>query len=77
MRIYILSDYSDYGADNVRATVDPAWLPTMLAHYGREAGRDEALARIGKAVAADVVSVSGIDLGDGWGGVQLHIVEAE
>ena len=89
MKVYLLSTYEEYGAENVQATLDPAKLPAMIAaHYDDWALavphlvelRDEAIAALAKLVhegLPDTAATDGIALHEGWGGMQLHIVELQ
>lgn len=85
MKVYILSTYDEHGAENVRATIDKNEVADIAAKMYLElwkcnAGRDrsEEFTKLSELLDADVLSgKNGTDLADGWGGMQLHIVELE
>jgi hypothetical protein len=86
--VYILSDHNESGAEHVVATLDPSKLPEMIERNWpntsfNKAWKDEQRAAwLAEAIAAlteiDLIEISaerGKPLHDGWGGIQLHIVE--
>jgi hypothetical protein len=79
LRVYILSNYEEYGAENVHATLDKARLFNLLErHYGPVTDGDRA--RLVDFVARDELTPldeGGDEVVEGWGNVQLHIVELE
>lgn len=70
--VYILSDYGEFGAENVKASLDPQRLRPLIKELtlakGAEKKFDELIAD------PQEISVGGANLSDGWGGAQLHIV---
>jgi len=78
--IYILSDYDEYGAQNVVATLDRAHLPALVEENWAEATaawRDKAKASVAALLAKpdeELSSPDGHKCHDGWGGVMLHVV---
>ena len=89
MRVYLLSTYGEHGAEDVRATLDPSYLPVMLEKYfsdaewakhpeRRDAASKEAHEGLRRGLLEDgEPSSEGRNLQDGWGGIQLHIIEVE
>lgn len=78
MKVYILSDYGEYGAEHVHATTNPKKLPAILKnmHYSRYA--DELKRTLANPIIRSGDStVGGYNLTEGWGGAMLHIVELE
>ena len=86
-KVYILSDYGEYGSEHVVATLDKSKVELLAEKYwgcvdldrlqyasGHPTAREELL---GLLEADTANKESGIDLFFGWGGVQLHIVELE
>jgi len=85
--VYILSDYNEYGAENVTATLDRAKLETVMRKSWPDAGFPygglnewlaEAAAKMAELLQksdAELASVDGHNLHRGWGGMQLHVVE--
>ena len=78
MKVYILSTYEEYGANHVTATTDPDELPSMVDAYRGELGHDpahelEMLRRLEER--GYPIEANGYELSDGWGGLQIHIVE--
>ena len=80
MRVYILSVYEEYGAEQVKATLDPTKLSAMLREF-RHPWKDqpvevpESVFEALTEVLAEDRLVDGRNLSEGWGGWQLHIVE--
>ena len=75
MKVYILSDYEEDGAEHVSATLDKEKLPEMLDKlgYGK---RPEAKEKLAALLEKDeLLTRHGKDLESGWGGSMLHIVE--
>ena len=73
MRVYILSAHDEYGAEMVRATLDPTKLTQfVLDEWVHERARmAEVLAQ------GELHWKRGAKLSNGWGGLQLHIVELD
>ena len=75
MKVYILSTHEEHGAEDVRATLDTLKLYEMLNDF---APTSEERAKLAELVKANILNPDfGSSLGNGWGGVQLHIVELE
>jgi hypothetical protein len=77
-KVYLISCYDEYGSTEVRATLDNTKVRDLLAthpelHNGISEEYDKRLAEL---LVADK-PVDGADLGRGWGGFQLHIIELE
>lgn len=82
MRVYLLSLYGENGAEEVVATLDKSKVETMLVvhnHWSQctEPYKEACLNRLRELLASDELLPDGCDLGDGWGGFELHIVELE
>ena len=76
LKVYILSFHEDRGAEEVRATLDPAKLRVMLSDMcGRYDPADQD--QLTKALAMEECPREGIQLTRDWGGPILHIVELE
>jgi len=87
--VYLLSTYQEYGAENVTATLDRARLDAIMRENWPSGSFEipsqklekwlaEASATMAKLLQkpdAELVSESGHNLQDGWGGMQLHVVE--
>lgn len=75
MKVYILSDYEEHGAENVEATTEPEKLPSMLATFfgGKALTEREALSNLERK--GYPINPDGHNLSNGWGGIMLHIVE--
>lgn len=61
-KVYLLYDYQEYGAENVRATLDREKLPQIIADYFKEQPHEVAAAldRLAAGLAAlDAGSISG------------------
>lgn len=78
--VYILSTYGEYGAENVRATLDSSNLERMAQEYPKRDTTHE-VGEIRKLLSGPVTELltkqSGHDLSNGWGGMMLHVVEIE
>ena len=79
-KIYILSTYDEYGAENVKATTNKDNV-MMLAELVisesdiRELNLNEK-ARLGVILRLDdLTSKDGENISEGWGGLMIHIVE--
>jgi hypothetical protein len=70
-KVYILSTHDEYGAEEIRATLDPATVESLFGTYGTP--REDELTKLREAVAANAIGHHGIE--SGWGGVALDIVE--
>jgi hypothetical protein len=79
MKVYLISNYGEYGSEAVRATLDKSKVRELLATHPDMHGEplpkdyEQSLKRM---LEADELA-DGHDLGRGWGGFQLHIVELE
>ena len=83
--VYLLSDYGEYGAENVVATLDRDSLPGLASRlFGDRLDAmlelgvlltkgDEELASLTDHNECRVVE-RGHGLGEGWGGPMLHVV---
>ena len=90
-KVYMLSTYGEYGAEDVRATLNRANLVGMIQGWdmGRskwpaaalEEWKAEAIAGLEKALerfdANPTIGSEGQNLQSGWGGMQLHVVELD
>ena len=80
MKVYLISRYDEYGSEDVRATVDKDKVRELLrTHKLREEedvpeDYDKTLSDL---LAKDIATGQPNNLGRGWGGFQLHIVELE
>jgi hypothetical protein len=78
VRVYILSDHGEYGAENVFATLDKDSVPALLdgmmePNYML---RETCLANLKELLeSGELHAESGENLSPGWGGYQLHVVE--
>lgn len=73
MKVYILSTYDEHGAENVKASLDKE---KMIAHIkGTDMTVDEMQVAMNAITEDEIISTNGLNLGSGWGGYQLHIVE--
>ena len=76
--IYMLSDYGEYGSDNVVATLDKSIVAQLLMEHWPHAF-DECIKELARLLDEDEEKLAktktGHDLEGGWGGVQLHIIE--
>ncbi len=70
MKIYIISTYNEYGAENVVASTNCDAIIDYLK--SKDVDTAKAISAINEGIE---ISESGLDLGNGWGGYQLHIVE--
>jgi hypothetical protein len=80
MNVYILSMYGEYGAERVTATCDKSRVPALLEAYAvcyPHSSFDEDRDALAELLAEDCPSEGGHDLGHGWGGMMLHIVELD
>jgi hypothetical protein len=76
-RVYILSLHEEHGAEDVRATLDPSKLADM-AKASPYSANDEELKAIADIVAEGKVHArSGGPVSNGWGGIQLHVVDLQ
>jgi len=84
--VYLLSDYHEYGAENVTATldrgrlielIDENWPLTELPEARSVAWRAEAKTKLAELLIetdAGLASRGSHNLQAGWGGIQLHVV---
>lgn len=75
MKIYILSTYAEYGAENVSATTDKSKVISMVKNIGIDISNKE-LIILKNLLKEDKVYKDGTDITSGWGGLMLHIVKA-
>jgi hypothetical protein len=86
MYVYVLSDYGEYGAEHVVATLDRTRLPALLKRHWDDGSPDEQAARVAHLrwllaqsdedlAGAGDDGAHGHELEDAWGGVLLHVVE--
>lgn len=75
MRVYLLSVYGEYGSHDMVGTPDPERLPGMLNAFW-PAWVDAALPGLQAALKFPTPGQP-YDLLNGWGGVQLHVVDLE
>lgn len=78
MRVYIISWYEENGAQGVRATLDKNKVSELVSTHPehRHPLSKEYELTLKSLLEADA-PIDGQDLGKGWGGFQLHIVELE
>ena len=81
-KVYILSDYGEYGSENVRATLDKTKLVGMLGKLagGGYQNDPDTFKGLAELIDGDKISEDGVgtDLQRGsWGGAMLHIIELE
>ena len=83
MRIYTLSMYDEYGAEELRFTTDKGKVPALLESYNGVVGPlgcdsvevdDYERTKLAEALAKDVPGR--YELSNGWGGFQLHIADS-
>ena len=81
--VYLLSDYDEYGAEHVAATLDRARLLDLVdanwtdaSEEFREIAKKE-LASLLERLDIDLLKEegNGHSLHHGWGGAQLHVVQ--
>lgn len=78
MKAYILSNYDEHGAEDVHVTTNKDHVIDMAKKHFPDFLVAEELDRLNYLLETnDVIQVKGMDLGRGWGGLQLHIVEIE
>lgn len=82
MRVYILSDYEEHGAENVRATIDKnkvvELFENLVSKWEDVNYATKCRAKLNQLLENNILTTQcGKDLGDGWGGLQLHIIELE
>lgn len=90
MYVYILSDYGEYGAENVTATLDRSKLMALIPEnwphddkYFQAQYRDEWISAARLGLAKHLTNTdeelsakqTGWECHSGWGGVQLHVVK--
>ena len=75
MKVYILSDYGEYGSVNVMATLDKDKVLSLLIDSELGCGnRLDTVKKLTGLLDADEIN-DGEDLEDNWGGSMLHIIE--
>lgn len=79
--VYLLSHYGEYGSEHVKATLDRAVLPSLLAALMAEQFRNldpkcdvAGLSALLERTDADLAAEGSHNLDKGWGGIQLHVV---
>jgi len=76
--VYMLSIYEEDGAEEPTATLDRTKLVGMLTGNWPDAGKEEyaaALTELLKKPDEELCRRYGINLGRGWGGLQLHVIK--
>lgn len=90
-KVFMLSHYDEYGAEDVRITEDKEMIPELIKEMcllgitEEHKLYDRVLEGVGEAISnleslgdldgLDFTEEKGHDLQRGWGGVQLHILE--
>jgi len=77
VKVYLISTYGEEGAEKVRATLDKSKVLGLLADSLEGAVEIEYEENLAKFLLEDEIHTDGLNLGHGWGGYQLHIVELE
>ena len=87
MRVYILSVYEEYGAEEVVATLDKFHVEVMMDKYFSTCGLDERdghkfgeLRETPRETLRRVLNedtTGKLIIQRGWGGIQLHVVELD
>jgi hypothetical protein len=78
MKVYLISCYGEHGSEDVKATLDKTKVRDLLITHPEMRGEpldDEYEQSLKRLLEADEPTES--DLGRGWGGFQLHIIELE
>ena len=82
--VYLLSVYDEHGSESVRATLNRRFLPELLVRpWGRWVPSEKYVKRLAEILQSPDTDLAGKDgamprdLGDGWGGPQLHVVRLE
>ena len=75
MKIYIVSTYGEYGAENVQATLDKSKVKELVSNLQLFNLGETEIATLDNLLELDECDPNGNDITDGWGGIQLHIVE--
>jgi hypothetical protein len=74
MRIYILSTYEEHGAEDVKATSNPALVDGIITSYDAfKSDVSYERQRAADAIRGD--ELGSFDLSPGWGGMRLDIVD--
>jgi hypothetical protein len=74
--VYILSTYQENGAENVIATLDRTKLHGLLTSYFKPLAHEhERLAELMAGNDDELSKTDGHYLSNGWGGIELHVVE--
>jgi len=88
VKVYIISDYAEDGAEGVHATLNKnevinIWdrkyksyhngviLDKYIKNY------EEEKKKLLQLIEEDEINMDGYNIGAGWGGTMLHIIEAE
>jgi len=85
MKVYILGDYGEYGAENVVATLEKSEVMALAEeNYGGfmdrpqyASGHPTMRETLTDLLGEDKAVREGTDLCFGWGGPQLYIIELE
>ena len=76
MKVYLLNTYQEDGPEDIRATLDRASVEKLLVtHPYYQLCTEEYKAKSLKKLRE--ILDDGGDLGTGWGGFQLHIIDLE
>ena len=80
MKIYLISEYEEYGSHNVEASTDKKLFQEIverrIAEYPDSKYQKLAREKLLELLDADNL-IDGKDLGKTWGGLQVHIVETK
>lgn len=75
-KVYLLSDYKEYGSENMAGTMDKSKVIELLTNnFNYISDKTEYCEKLEILLEEDISSKDPVDLGKGWGGVQLHIIE--
>lgn len=79
--VYLLGDYDEYGGENMVATLDRMKIHDLLKTFDyvdkHPTVHDKLLECLARSDEDLAKSQSGINLMDGWGGVQLYVVRLQ
>ena len=73
--VYLLGDYSEYGSENLVATLNRADLPRMLEENWPDEEAHRELSRYLEKTDEDLASEQSLECNLSWGGVQLIVVK--
>jgi hypothetical protein len=77
--VYLLSTYDEHGSEEVQATLDRSTVRAMLRVGFPYTGEHES-ASLAEAMSEQdsaLAERSPVNLSDGWGGIQLHVVRID